>query len=363
MPSPQPISIPNAEWLTPGSPADSRLFHAAPDDRISLYPADQGYRQEIVLQDDLSLQIVDYTLRQDTFFERKASESRLTFEFRLENLGTEDSFVSPCLGGGSSFWRIPGHQRIYELEVTLKQPFMGQFCLAALERLPEHIRPMLTQVLTYFYSGGRPLHLTEAELLNHYLTNQSANKVDEAVPHPSPPAALFGKGLDFSHALRQRVTPAMQQAITQILSCPYQGLARRRYLKRKALKLLSLYLEGMTQPPLPPAELACIYEAAAILRAHMTNPPGVDQLARQVYTNRFDLYQGFHAVYGTTPLGYLHNYRTAWAYQLFHTTDWSVGQVAAAVGYSNRSRFANNFQRFCGLKPKAFQLQLQRWTR
>ncbi|MGD1908241.1 MAG: helix-turn-helix transcriptional regulator [Leptolyngbyaceae cyanobacterium] len=360
MPSPHLISIPNAEWLTPGSPDDSRLFHGASDDKISLYPADQGYRQEILLQDGLSLNIVDYTLRQDTLFEKKKSENHLTLEFRLTKSEAENSFCNPYWGR-PSFWLTPGHQRIYEVEVTLKQPFMGQFCHAVLERLPEHIRPTLTQLLAHTYSGGRQQYLTEAELLNYCLMHQSAHGSKAALHQPTP-AALFGKAVDLSHAMQQMITPTMQQAIAQILSCPYQGGTRRHYLKRKTLRLLSLYLEAMCQSPLPKADLDCIYEAAAILRAHMTTPPGVEQLARQVYTNRFKLYQGFHAVYGTTPLGYLHNYRATWAYQLFHTLDWSVGQVAAAVGYSNRSRFANAFQRLYGLKPKTFQLQLQRWA-
>ncbi|MEM0978704.1 MAG: AraC family transcriptional regulator [Cyanobacteria bacterium P01_H01_bin.58] len=361
---PQLISIPHPEWLTPGSPADPRLFHTAPDDKIQLYPAGQGYRQEVVLQDDLSLNIVDYTLHRDTVFEKqkgkKRGENELIFEFQLTDLDTQDRFCYPYLSG-QDFWLTPGHQRIFEVEVRLKQPLLGQYCQAMAEGLPEPVQPTISQILEHFSSRGKQKRprFTQAELLNRLLADPSIMGSDRVLYRPLP-HALFGKATDINYAIRQNITPVMRQLIAQILSCPYQGVTRRSYLKRQALKLVSLYLEAMYHPPLPKAELTCIYKAAAILRERMTDPPDVEQLARQVYTNRFKLYRGFHAVYGTTPVGYLRTYRIGLAYQLFYTSDLSVSQVATAVGYSNRSRFATAFRQIVGLKPKAFQLQLQR---
>ncbi|MCG8362025.1 MAG: hypothetical protein MJA27_01680 [Pseudanabaenales cyanobacterium] len=45
------------DWLLPGSPSDTRLFHADASDRIFVYPSHlgQGYFQEILLRDDLTL--------------------------------------------------------------------------------------------------------------------------------------------------------------------------------------------------------------------------------------------------------------------------------------------------------------------
>ncbi|MEO0985320.1 MAG: AraC family transcriptional regulator [Cyanobacteria bacterium J06639_14] len=360
MTSPQLISIPNAEWLTLGSPADPRLFHASPDDKIQLYPAEQGYRQEIMLEDELSLSIVDYTLQHDVIFEKQRSERQLVFEFQLASLDTDSNFCYPYLNG-QDFWVTPGQKRIFEVEVRLKQPLLKQYFRAIMEHLPEPVQPVISQVLGHLYGQSKQKRprFTKAELINRLLAEPFITGTQGALHRPLP-NVLFGQATDIYYATRQNITLAMKQLIAQILSCPYRGVTRRNYLKRKALKLVALYLEATCQPPLPDAELTCIYKAAAILRERMTDPPDVEELARQVYTNRFKLYQGFHTVYGTTPVGYLRTYRISWAYQLFCTSDLSVSQVATAVGYSNRSRFAEAFRQFIGLNPKAFQLRLQR---
>ena len=357
MTSPQLISKHALDWLESGSSDDPRLSHSDPDDTIRLYASGQVYRQEITLQDDLSLAIVDYTLRQHVLVENIESEDWLKFEFQLSGPDAGYSFYN-YRPGSREFWFTPQYGHVFELEIILKRPMLEQYAQAVFERLPEH---GIRQVLEYLYSGtGRQgAGLTTTELLHRIRQRQtdvqSNQTLENYLPH-----SLYGEFMDAYHTRLRAITPAMQQVIAQILSCPYRKTTRRSYLKEKSIKLISLYLDALCQPPLPKNDLDCIYDAAAILRNQMTNPPTMEQLARQVYTNRFKLYQGFHTVYGTTPLGYLRNHRMHSAYYLLKTSDWSVSQVAAAVGHSNRSRFATSFLQSFGFKPKAFQLRLQR---
>ena len=60
------------DWFLPGSPKDSRLFHADDADRISVCSSHvrQGYSQAIPLQDDLTLVIIDYILNQPRVMDR-----------------------------------------------------------------------------------------------------------------------------------------------------------------------------------------------------------------------------------------------------------------------------------------------------
>ncbi|MEM7794618.1 MAG: AraC family transcriptional regulator [Cyanobacteria bacterium P01_C01_bin.118] len=359
MTSPSSTSKRALDWLEPGSPEDPRLSHSDSDDNIRLYPSDQGYRQEIMLQDGLSLAIVDYTLRQHVLIEDVESSDWLKFEFQLSGPDAEYSFYS-YRSSSRDFWFTPQYGRIFEVEIILKRPILEQYSQAVLERLPEH---GIRQVLEYLYSGSghQGAGLTITELLHRLRQRQTDVQSNQALGHYLP-RFLYGEFMDVYHTRLRAITPAMQQVIAQILSCPYRETTRRSYLKRKALKLISLYLDALCRPPLPKADLDCIYDAAAILRNQITDPPTMEQLARQVYTNRFKLYQGFHAIYGTTPLGYLRNHRMHSAYHLLTTSDWSVSQVAAAVGHSNRSRFATAFRQNFGFKPKAFQLRLQRYA-
>ena len=73
-----------------------------------------------------------------------------------------------------------------------------------------------------------------------------------------------------------------------------------------------------------------------------------------------DLNQGFHEVYGTTPFGYLRDCRLLHARRLLMTSGLSISQVATAVGYTCRSKFATAFRQQMGLNPKAFQMQAWR---
>ena len=161
-------------------------------------------------------------------------------------------------------------------------------------------------------------------------------------------------GLDGGEAL----IPAMEQVIGKILICPYQGITRRTYLERQALKLIGLRLNAMVPPPLNEVDSDCIYEAAQILREHCPQPPNIETLARQVGTNRLKLNQGFHQVYGTTPFSYLRNCRISRAKQLMATSELSINQVANAVGYTCRSKFATAFRKQVGINPKTFQMNM-----
>ena len=163
--------------------------------------------------------------------------------------------------------------------------------------------------------------------------------------------------LVLNYAARSLITPVMEQVIGQIFSCPFQGATRRTYLQRKALELVNLRLEAMLQPPLNEADLSCIYQAEAILRERIANPLTVETLARRVGTNRFKLNQGFHQVYGTTPYSYLRDYRLEQARRLLMISDLSIGNVATAVGYTCRSKFAMAFRQQFGINPKAYQMQ------
>ncbi|MEO0987922.1 MAG: AraC family transcriptional regulator, partial [Cyanobacteria bacterium J06639_14] len=172
--------------------------------------------------------------------------------------------------------------------------------------------------------------------------------------------ALYTEGLDLCYAARRVRTSAMEQAIGQILSCPYQGKNRRSYLEHKALELVSLHLAAMVPPPITDADRQCVYQAAAILREQIANPPTIEALARQVGTNRLYLKQSFQQVYGTTPFSYSRDCRLSQAWRLLMTSDFTIGQVAAAVGYTNCSHFAAAFRQRMGMNPKVCQMQAWR---
>ena len=364
----QARSAQGQDWLLSGSPNDSRLLHSGPSDRVRVCPDSlgQGYAQEILLREDLSLFILDYTLHRSLVVNGARQSDRLEFEFQLAGARPGCSFFEPYFGLKEISVR-PGQKRCFKVEVVFKRPTLAAYLLAYLERLLPQAQNVAERVMQWMYqyqNGG--LVPAPAEVLNRLLqqpsppkerTFRASSTIEQVLP-----AGLYAETVVFNYANQQPITPDMERALGRILSCPYQGATRRRYLERWARELGTLRLGAMAQLRLPQDDLDCVSQAATILRTQLAHPPSVEALARHVCTNRFRLNQSFRRVYGTTPFGYLRDCRLNQAQYLLMTSDLSVSEVAIAVGYTCRSKFATAFRQRRGINPKAYQMQALRWA-
>lgn len=345
------------EWLQPGNPDDSRLFHSDSSDRIWVCPPDlgQGYIQEISLRDDLSLNIYDHQFYQDLLIDIPDSINRLEFEFALE--GDElagYSCVVPSFGFKD--FVVKRARRVFKLEIVFQYPSLLTYYQAFRERLSCRNQDRFAQCIRgLWHSLGRPGQDPD-RAFSQMLRGEIMPPVD------IPPEQILSEELaaevsDLNYVARNPMVPAMEPVIGQILSCPYQGINRRAYLADKVLTLVSLYLGGMVKLRLQDEKLDYIHQAASILRQQLAAPPTIESLARQVSTNRLKLNQGFHRLYGTTPYGYLRNCRLSKARYLMMTSELSIGDIATTVGYTCHSHFSTAFRREVGLNPKVFQMQ------
>ncbi|MGD1939270.1 MAG: helix-turn-helix transcriptional regulator [Cyanophyceae cyanobacterium] len=351
-------------WLLPGSPNDPRLFHGGVSDQILLYPdhIGQGYRQYIQLRDDLVLVIMDYTIHRELVFNGWLDQEFTTkFEFPISR-GNERS--SDFIPGFSSKFLAGLHkgQECFEVEVIFKGHAAVAYLQACIDRYSPRTQQLIEEAVQAMWRcrGSKPLNLAAAINRLKAIINRTDYPVKRHSDFPSIafPDHLYLSAVDINHANRSPVTPDMESVIGQILSCPYRGETRRGYLEKKALELVKLRIEAIAPPRLHPADLDCIYQAASILKAQMANPPTVEELARQVNTNRLKLNQGFHEVYGTTPYKYLRECRLVKAQRLLTESTMPVERIAAAVGYSSRNQFAKAFRKQTGLNPKLFQMQV-----
>ena len=347
------------DWFLPGNPNDSRLFHADEADYIGVCPSHigQGYRQVIPLQDGLTLSIHDYTLNQHRVIDILDKGNRLEFEFQLAGFDAGYSSFMPYFGL-REFGIKPSQKRNFNIEVWFKRPGLITYFQALMERLSPQTRDIAEEIIQSIYRcqiGG-----SGSTLMGRL--NQIFDQTKAPGPHSALEQiltdALYAEAIAFNDASRRPITPDMEQVIGQILSCPYQGKIRRTYLMRQALALVELYLEAIVHHHKQETNLDYVYQAGTILRHQIVNPPTVEALARQVGTNRRKLTEGFRQLYGTTPFSYLHNSRLAQAKRLLMTSALSVTEVAAAVGYTSRSRFATAFCQRIGLNPKAFQMEV-----
>lgn len=180
---------------------------------------------------------------------------------------------------------------------------------------------------------------------------------------PQPLQQLMQDTKRFHQSLG-RITPGMIQVLRQMIYCPYQGSAQQLYLESKALELLAIQfacLEADFTAPRPftlkASDLERVQQAKEILTRQICDPPSLTSLARQVGLNEFALKQGFRQLFGTTVFGYLRDHRMQQAQALLRSSDVTIAQVAAQVGYGSPEGFSTAFRHRFSISPKAYQMK------
>ena len=278
--------------------------------------AGKGHIQSTALGSGIQLMIMDYTLFHPVRVEYAPPFKSTGFSF--------------CLSGSSSFHSPCVSRQIHE---SPGQSALNNF--PELDSLTEVMAPqrfvrlgimMNQELLDRFGQGGLPLPAMHKSGLTRY---------------------------------EDSITPAMQAAIQQILTCPFQGVARQLFLEGKSLELaayqLNQYLPGSKSCLAPvkvrSTDMERVRHAADSLCRNFETTPDLNDLARSVGMCRSKLYQTFRAVYGITPFEYLHRNRLETARNYLTQGRMNVTEAAYAVGYSSPSHFTKAFKKRFGYLP------------
>ena len=97
----------------------------------------------------------------------------------------------------------------------------------------------------------------------------------------------------------------------------------------------------------------------AYMVAHLDSRITVEELSRRFQISATTLKACFRQLYGEPLHAYLQRYRLETAAELLRTTDMSVLEVAAAVGYSGISRFGAAFKELYRQSPGAYRRRLR----
>lgn len=296
----------------------------------------KAYRREIQLRPGLQIRISDCQSRFTVGLEQNHDDSMpLVLAFRLSGYcrvlteGIGDDYYCEKAGENYLFF-VPGTKEIEETPAG--------------ERL-QAIKIMVEPEVLRSFCGG-DIDLVPTEELKALITKDSA--------------PIFHKNVG-------GISPAMQQALKQIINCPYQGITKQIYLESKVLELIALQFAQLkesdrqisTSSCLQPGDIDRIHHAKHILEENLEDPPSLLELARKVGINDYKLKRGFREVFGTTAFGYLQKVRMERAKNLLAEQMLSVGGVAQNVGYRSQSRFCDAFKRHFGVTPRAYRMSLQ----
>lgn len=315
------ITISGAQLWQLAEESDNNAQRVGTYDWIAEYPSQlgTGYRQNIALRNEIYLTLHNYTFHDDL----------LVQDFDCPDIG-DFEFVFNL---SSSFRHYDGY------EVNAGQNFLiRRFTAPNIKWLHWQREPVLEV----------DIHV-DAAVLKSFVTDhlEVDSELDELFEEKH--GRLFQP---------QITTPTMHSALLQILNCPYRGITRQIYLEGKALELIALQLELTTNQlksrvavKLCRDDVDRIHYAKDILARSLDNPPSILELARQVGMSESKLHRGFRYVLGTTPFGYLRNYRLEQGRTLLEVGEMTVQEVAHAVGYASQSRFCDAFKQKFGTTP------------
>ena len=100
--------------------------------------------------------------------------------------------------------------------------------------------------------------------------------------------------------------------------------------------------------------------AKDFIDAHYTENIKLEDIARAVFTNVYNLSKVFKAEIGIPPMKYVILRRMGEAQNLLINTDMTITRIALSVGYNNSNYFQNVFKDFMQITPKEYR---KRWTK
>ncbi len=198
-----------------------------------------------------------------------------------------------------------------------------------------------------FSSGFLRGHLSQCDGALHPLAEQ--------VTADGPGAAGFGEV--------HRLTADQEQRAVQLLHPPAAQAARRLWYQSQVLQLMvEFFFERQGED-----ELFCdrqrrlarerVDKVIAILREHLAQPPGLEEIGRKAGCSPFHLSRTFSREMGMTIRQYLRKLRMERAAELLRGGRHNVTEAALEVGYSSLSHFSQAFCQTMGCCPALYPLK------
>lgn len=154
------------------------------------------------------------------------------------------------------------------------------------------------------------------------------------------------------------IDPVIQQAIQEIIHCPFAGELKKKFLLSKSLELLVLSAEACVlsenrQAPFITSgtDKEKIIAVRDLILERVSEPPGLSEIARMVGLNEYKLKRGFKEIFRTTVFGYLIEQRLQLAYRYLRDTTKNAADIAAELGYAHPQHFNNAFKKRFGVTP------------
>lgn len=165
-------------------------------------------------------------------------------------------------------------------------------------------------------------------------------------------------GEPFSLFSNSRMISYLQlNAVELIQAPPIVDSLKIPYIKSKVKELTILTLGEYAQSKLKlPEKLSVtdldrLYNAKNWLTVNFLAPQTLEGISKAFLLNEFKLKSGFKKLFGITVFGYIQRLRMEHSLLLLNSGGFTVGEVAAIIGYESDSSFIRSFKQYFGCPP------------
>lgn len=123
--------------------------------------------------------------------------------------------------------------------------------------------------------------------------------------------------------------------------------------------LTAAQVEHRAEPDLAALGDRRIHRACALIHGDLARRWTVEELARAVSLSRAAFARLFSEVTGVSPGRYLTACRLECAAERLHTSEASLAEIAAEVGYDSEFAFGRAFKRYHGASPGVYRKRLR----
>jgi AraC-like DNA-binding protein len=164
---------------------------------------------------------------------------------------------------------------------------------------------------------------------------------------------------------KHAISSAAKHILGQLVHAPCNSMVDSLFIQGKVLELVAIQLgqhnpagDSLDARRFSADETDMAAQAVAILRSRLQSPPSLPRLARLLGTNETKLKRSFKSRYGTTVFGYVTACRMEQACELLADDRLTMAQIAAELGYAERTHFSRAFARYFGIPPSQYRLNM-----
>lgn len=202
-----------------------------------------------------------------------------------------------------------------------------------------------------------PIRSVGIEIMPAYYEGYLRKQYPGEYVNPLEAFKKVGQTMDF---------PAMAKLLYEVKNYRGDGISASLFYEAKVTEAVSLVvkeqknLSQRTEKPLTRQDISRLNSVTAYLNDHYAFETPLERLSKIACMGTTKLKSSFKQLHGCTITEYIQQRRMSQAEHLLIKTDFTIGQIAKAVGYSTSSRFAELFRKSTGLLPAEYRKMSQR---